>query len=83
MFVTVLSISNVLLSVRVSDFVLFCRLGFLACGLVGLDLLHLAHSVGIVVLLLVLLVLLGTLPLQPSELRCVLRLLSVVVSTAS
>ena len=77
-FVAVLSISSVLLSVRVSDFVLFCSLGFLACGLVGLDLLHLAHIVGIVVLLLVLLVLLGTPPLQPSELRCVLRLLSVL-----
>ena len=50
-FVAVLSISSVLLSVRVSDFVLFCILGFLVCILVGLDLLHLALIVGIVVLL--------------------------------
>ena len=34
-----------LLRVRVSNFVFFCSLGFLACGLVGLDLLHLAHTV--------------------------------------
>ena len=51
-----------LLRVRVSNFVLFCSLGFLACSLVGLNLLHLAHTVGIVVLLLVLLVLLGEYP---------------------
>ena len=56
--VAVLSISSVLLSVRVSDSVLFCILGFLACGRAGLDLLHLTHIVGIVVLLLVLLVIL-------------------------
>ena len=36
-------------SVRVYDFVLFCILGFLACGRVGLDLLHPTHIVGIVV----------------------------------
>ena len=48
-----------LLSVRVSDFVPFCILGFLDCGRVSLDLLHLTHIVGIVVLLLVLLVLVG------------------------
>ena len=53
--VTVLSISSVLLSVRVSDFVLFCSLGFLACGRVSLDLLLLAHVVTIIALLLVLL----------------------------
>ena len=57
--VAVLSISSVLLSVRVSDFVPFCILGFLDCGRVSLDLLHLTHIVGIVVLLLVLLVLVG------------------------
>ena len=53
--VAVLSISSVLLSVRVSDFVLFCSLGFLACGLVSLDLLRLAHIVSVIALLLVLL----------------------------
>ena len=60
--VAVLSVSRVLLSVRVSNVVLFCSLGFLACGLVSLDLPHLGHIVGIVVLLLVLLVLLGEYP---------------------
>ena len=42
-------------AVRVSDVVLLCSLGFLACGLASLDLLHVADNVGIVVLLLVLL----------------------------
>ena len=51
--VAVLLISIVLLSVRVSNFVLFCSLGFLACGQVGFDLLRIAHIVGIVVLLFV------------------------------
>ena len=45
--VAVLSISSVLLSVRVSDFVLFFCLGFHACGFVGLDVLRLAHIVGV------------------------------------
>ena len=53
--VAVLSISSVLLSVRVSDFVLFCSVGFLACGRVGLDILHLAQVVSIIALLPVLL----------------------------
>ena len=48
-------LSSVLLSIRVSDFVLFYSLGFLACRLVSLDLLRLAHIVSIIVLLLVLL----------------------------
>ena len=76
------SISSVLLSVRVSIFVLFCSLGFLACGVVRLD--HLAHIVGIVVLLLVLLVECPVCNLL--NFCCVLRLFfaatSVVVSTA-
>ena len=76
--VAVLSISSVLLSVRVSDFVLFYILGFLASGPVGVDFLHFTHIVGIDVLLLVFLVPVGeyffyNLPNFVVNLDCFLR----------
>ena len=53
--IAVISISSVLFCVRVSVFVLFCSLGFLALGDVSLGVLHLAHVVSIIALMLVLL----------------------------